>query len=157
MLEPELCEHTAMSFRPAPAITILGLSGLALLARDENPVPSRAWNAITSEGLLKHIRVLSSDEFEGRAPATKGEQKTVDYLVSACRAMKLSPGNPDGTYVQKVALWGITNGESEVSIKVDAAEFPLAEGDARISSQQPKTAVAIPESQIVFAGYRVVA
>ncbi|MBV8451849.1 MAG: M28 family peptidase [Deltaproteobacteria bacterium] len=139
------------------AITIVGVSSLVLLAADESPVPSPAWNAITPEALLKHIRVLSSDEFEGRAPATPGEQKTVDYLVSACRAMKLSPGNPDGTYLQKVALWGITNGESEVSIKLDGAEFPLATGDARISSQQPKSMIAIPESQIVFAGYGVVA
>ena len=66
--------------------------------KSSGPVPARAWNAITPQALLKHIRVLASDDFEGRAPATSGEQKTVDYLVSACRAMKLSPGNPDGTY-----------------------------------------------------------
>lgn len=139
------------------ATAIVGVSSLIFVAADKSPVPSRAWNAITAEALLKHIRVLSSDEFEGRAPATPGEQKTVDYLVSTCRAMKLEPGNPDGTYVQEVELWGITPGEREISIQSRGAKFPLDAGDARISSQQPKAVISIPESQIVFAGYGVVA
>jgi Zn-dependent M28 family amino/carboxypeptidase len=138
------------------AITILAAGSLLLLANEEI-VPARAWNAITPEALLKHIRILSSDEFEGRAPATPGEQKTVDYLVKACRAMKLAPGNPDGTYVQKVALWGITPVDSKLSIRVGGQEFPLTAEDARISSQQPKAAITVPESNIVFAGYGVVA
>ena len=90
-------------------------AGTLLLAADRGPVPSRAWKTITGETLLKHIRVLASDEFEGRAPATLGEQKTIDYLVNACRALKLKPGNGD-SFVQKVALWGITLGESSISI-----------------------------------------
>lgn len=138
------------------AITIFAAGSLMLVANEEL-VPARALNAITAEALLKHIRVLSSDEFEGRAPATPGEEKTVNYLVNACRAMKLAPGNPDGTYLQKVALWGITPGDSKLSIKVDGAEFPLAAGDARISSVQPKSEITVPESAIVFAGYGVVA
>jgi Zn-dependent M28 family amino/carboxypeptidase len=138
------------------AITLFAAGNLLLIANQEL-VPAPAWNAITSEALLKHIQVLSSDDFEGRAPATAGEQKTLDYLVNACRAMKLAPGNPDGTYLQKVALWGITSGESKLSIKVDGTEFPLAADEARISSQQPKPAITVPESAIVFAGYGVVA
>jgi Zn-dependent M28 family amino/carboxypeptidase len=138
------------------AITLLAAGNLLLLANQEL-VPPSAWNAITTETLLKHIRILSSDEFEGRAPATPGEQKTVDYLVNACRAMKLAPGNPDGTYLQKVALWGITPIDSKLSIKAGGVEFPLAPEDARISSQQPKSSITVPESAIVFAGYGVVA
>jgi Zn-dependent M28 family amino/carboxypeptidase len=139
------------------AITILAAGSLLLLVAKEDLVPPRAWNAMTAEGLLKHIRVLSSDEFEGRAPATPGEQKTVDYLVNACRAMKLAPGNPDGTYLQKVELWGITPSDGKLSLKVSGSEFPLAAGEARISSLQPKAEITIPESPIVFAGYGVVA
>ncbi|HEY1946802.1 MAG TPA: M28 family peptidase [Bryobacteraceae bacterium] len=130
---------------------------LILLAASGGPVPVRAWNAITTAGLLKHIRLLASDEFEGRAPASVGEQKTIDYLVRSCRATKLQPGNPDGTYLQKVALWGITPGESKISIESGGSDFPLAAGDYRVSSSQPKSAIDIPESQIVFAGYGIVA
>jgi Zn-dependent M28 family amino/carboxypeptidase len=137
-------------------IPVVG-SLLLLAAAAGGPLPARAWNAITAEGLLKHIRVLASDEFEGRAPASVGEQKTIDYLVSTCRGMKLRPGNPDGTYLQKVALWGTTQGESKISIKSGDSDFPLAAADYMVSSSQPKSAIDIPESQIVFAGYGIVA
>src|SRR6476646_4125239 len=56
---------------------------------------------ITTNNLLHHIQVLSSDEFEGRSPGTRGETLTVDYLIGQFRAMGLRPGNPNGTYVQQ--------------------------------------------------------
>ena len=37
--------------------------------------------AISGGDLLKHIKVLASDEYEGRAPGTKGEELTVTYLT----------------------------------------------------------------------------
>ena len=52
--------------------------------------------------------MLSSDEFEGRAPGTKGEELTVNYLVDQFKKAGLKPGNTDGTYMQKVPLVGIT-------------------------------------------------
>jgi len=35
--------------------------------------------SITSDGILKHIRVLSSDQFEGRLPGSQGEELTINY------------------------------------------------------------------------------
>ena len=81
-----------MSRRFATAVSLA--AGLVLLGAETGPVPAKAWNAITPEGILQHIRILASDDFNGRAPATPAEQKTVDYLVRASRAMKLSPGKP---------------------------------------------------------------
>ena len=40
-----------------------------------------ALEAITPDGLLAHIKVLASDEFEGRAPGTKGEELSVNYIT----------------------------------------------------------------------------
>jgi Zn-dependent M28 family amino/carboxypeptidase len=139
------------------AIVISVAASLVLLGAESGPVPAKAWNAITPAGLLKHIKVLASDDFEGRAPATPGERKTIDYLVRACRAMKLSPGNPDGTYIQKVELWGITAGGGEIAIKSAGSAFPLTAEDYRVSSSQPKSSIEIPESPIVFVGYGIVA
>ena len=39
------------------------------------PVPAVA---ITADAVLAHTKVLASDEFEGRAPGTKGEELSVD-------------------------------------------------------------------------------
>ena len=55
---------------------------------------------------------LASDEFEGRAPGTKGEELTVQYLESEFKSLGLKPGNTDGTYIQKVPLVGITATET---------------------------------------------
>ena len=45
---------------------------------------------------------------EGRAPGTKGEELTVQYLETELKKLGLKPGNTDGTYIQKVPLVGIT-------------------------------------------------
>src|SRR5579872_5070991 len=58
--------------------------------------------------VLEHTKTLSSDAFQGRAPGTKGETTTVAYLVDQFKKVGLKPGNPDGTYIQKVPLVGIT-------------------------------------------------
>ena len=137
---------------------MIGVSaGLLLMGATHGPVPPRARNVITPDGVLKHIRVLASDEFEGRGVATPAEEKAVDYISGACRAMKLEPGNPDGSYLQKVALWGITSDGGEVAIKAASATFPLVAEDYTVSSAQPVVKIEIPESQIVFVGYGIVA
>ena len=64
-------------------------------------------DAITPDGMLAHIKVLSSDEFEGRAPGTKGEELSVNYITDQFKRIGLKPGNPDGTYTQEVPLAGI--------------------------------------------------
>jgi hypothetical protein len=131
---------------------------LALSGADTAPVPARALNAITPEGILKHIRVLASDEYEGRAPGTPGEQKSLDYIIAQCRALKLAPGNPNGTYLQKVTLWGITPGGGEITVHVGDQAFATAAGqDYRVTSSRPKAEIDIAESPIVFAGYGIVA
>src|SRR5258706_4687408 len=63
---------------------------------------------IDMPAVLAHTKTLSSDEFEGRAPGTKGEQLTVAYITDQFKSIGLKPGNTDGTYIQKVPLVGIT-------------------------------------------------
>src|SRR5947209_14096749 len=72
------------------------------------PVPMAQLPDIDVSAVLAHTKMLSSDEFEGRAPGTKGEELTVNYLVDQFRKIGMKPGNTDGTYVQKVPLVGIT-------------------------------------------------
>src|ERR1044071_350272 len=67
-----------------------------------------AFDSITTNDILQHTKVLSADEFEGRGPGTKGEELTVKYLTEQYQRLGLKPGNPDGTYVQKVPLVGFT-------------------------------------------------
>src|SRR5947199_4998298 len=87
------------------AITIATLNADAACADDDAKIKS-ALSTLTAETLLNHVKVLSSDAFEGRAPGTPGEQRTVDYLVAQFKQFGLQPGNPEGTYLQDVPLVG---------------------------------------------------
>ena len=68
------------------------------------PPPIPAEDQITTASFVSHVKVLSSDEFEGRAPATPGGQKTVDYLAAELKKLGVEPGAPDGTYFQQVPI-----------------------------------------------------
>ena len=70
------------------------------------PPADQAAQSITAESLKSHIEVLSSDEFKGRAPATPGEDRTVDYLIEAMEEIGVEPGMDDETYVQEIPLLG---------------------------------------------------
>jgi hypothetical protein len=105
----------------------------SLLAADELAERLQpALEAITPDGLLAHIKVLASDEFEGRAPGTKGEELSVKYITDQFRQIGLKPGNPDGTYTQEVPLAGIKS-EPRMSFAV---------GDKTIDPKYPDDFVA---------------
>jgi Zn-dependent M28 family amino/carboxypeptidase len=113
---------------------------------------------VSASNLLGHIKVLSSDEFEGRAPGTAGEEKTVNYLVGKYKEFGLQPGNPDGTYIQNVPLVGSTAKTKfvlEVPQKFMAQyEFPR---DYVMWTKRVVPEAAVTNSDVVFVGYGVVA
>ena len=65
---------------------------------------SAAHAATDPARLSETVRVLASDEFEGRAPGSAGEVKTLDYLTARFKALGLEPGGPKGSYLQAVPL-----------------------------------------------------
>jgi Zn-dependent M28 family amino/carboxypeptidase len=116
-----------------------------------------ALEAITPDGLLAHIKVLASDEFEGRAPGSKGEELSVKYIIDQFKNIGLKPGNPDGTYTQEVPLAGIKS-EPRMSFVVGDKTMDLKNQDDFVASSarlQPE--IKIEKSDLVFAGYGVVA
>src|SRR5690349_25136922 len=76
-------------------------------------LPVASMPKIDQQKLLEHIKVLSSDEYEGRAPGSKGEELTVKYIQDQFKQLNLKPGNPDGTYLQKVPLVGVTGSDAK--------------------------------------------
>ena len=111
--------------------------------------------AITADELGRHIEVLAADEFEGRAPGTPGEQRTVAYLVEQLRGLGLAPGNPDGTYVQEVPLVGYRN-QTELAIEVAGKPWPVSmPDDIIVSSRRMVSELSIDASELVFVGYGI--
>jgi hypothetical protein len=80
---------------------------------------------IDADAVLAHIKVLSSDEFEGRGPGTRGEELTVDYLIDQFKKIGAKPGNTDGTYIQKVPLVGVTPAPAPLVLRKGAVERRL--------------------------------
>jgi Zn-dependent M28 family amino/carboxypeptidase len=116
-----------------------------------------ALEAITPDGLLAHIKVLASDEFEGRAPGSKGEDLSVKYITDQFKKIGLTPGNPDGTYTQEVPLAGIKS-EPRMSFVIGDKTMDLKFPDDFVASSarlQPE--IKIEKSDLVFVGYGVVA
>jgi len=116
-----------------------------------------ALNSITSESMLAHIRTLSSDAFEGRAPGTPGEDSTVAWLTEQFKALGIAPGNPDGSYVQAVELIGYT-GTSTATIQMGKASIPMRPNDDFVAvARHDSSEINVANSDIVFVGYGVVA
>jgi Zn-dependent M28 family amino/carboxypeptidase len=68
------------------------------------PPPGPAEDLITADSLVSHLKVLASDEYQGRAPSTPGGQKTQDYLAGQLKALGIEPGAKDGSYFQQVPI-----------------------------------------------------
>ncbi|QAY79186.1 M28 family peptidase [Sphingosinicella sp. BN140058] len=59
---------------------------------------------VSTDALERHIDILASDAFEGRAPGSTGEKKTTDYIVAQWQAIGLEPAGDDGGWLQQVTL-----------------------------------------------------
>src|SRR5437867_3694342 len=141
-----------------PLAAIVCFAAASLLADDELALRLQpALEAITPDGLLAHIKVLASDEFEGRAPGTKGEELSVKYIADQLKKIGLKPGNPDGTYTQEVPLAGIKS-EPRMSFSVGDKTMDLKYPDDFVaSSARLQSEIKIDKADVVFVGYGVVA
>ena len=140
---------------PRCLVATLFLLALASCSRAPSP-PQDALKAFSSESLLKHIRTLASDEFEGRSPGSNGEERTIQYLQAQFRATGLEPGNPDGSYLQKVPLVGIT-ADPEMILTFSGGGRTLEAKFGRdfvAGTKRVEESVAI-DAELVFAGYGV--
>jgi Zn-dependent M28 family amino/carboxypeptidase len=116
----------------------------------------------SAQRLSGHIRILSSDAFEGRGPATQGEVKTVDYIVQQMQAAGLEPGGPvvkgRRSWVQDVPLLrSEIAGAPDVSLDIAGAKTPLTQG-SEIAIRAPmdgSKAVDLKNTPLVFVGYGV--
>src|SRR6266700_3854080 len=107
--------------------------------------------------LRQHIKVLASDELEGRSPGTKGQTVTVAYIKQQFTRLGLASGNPDGTYVQRVPMRGVTS-TPKLTFNAGGKATPLNfPGDFVAFSPRAERDIRVDDSEMVFVGYGVVA
>ncbi|RZL56208.1 MAG: peptidase M20, partial [Sphingomonas sp.] len=125
---------------------IAALAALPLLAATTAPV------RIPAERLSADVKVLASDAFEGRAPGTPGEAKTVAWLIDQFKAAGLEPGGPGGSWTQPVPLVRTQLGTGAVT--ANGTAWTLGR-DVYLSTVRPAARATIANAPLVFVGYGV--
>jgi Zn-dependent M28 family amino/carboxypeptidase len=147
-------EQQATAPEPAPAPS----AAAEPAAVDGVPERAATTAAITVEDLAAQIALLADDAFEGRGPGSKGEKLTVAYLISEFERIGLEPGN-QGSWTQDVPMVEIRGEVVEpLTIRLGDTEMTLDYGSqAMVASRLTQAEISIADSEVVFAGYGVVA
>ncbi len=135
---------------------VLGFSRCARESEEKLLGPALA--SITAEDLAADTQILSSDEFEGRAPASKGEEKTVAFLEQEFRKLGLKPGN-GSSFFQEVPMVVITADPSaRLEVKAGRKSMLFVFSDDFVAgTQRVAEKIELTESDMVFAGHGIVA
>lgn len=130
------------------------LSCVSCNLNDKNP--EQALDSITADDMKGYISVLASDDFQGRAPSTPGEEKTINYLAEQFRQMGLKPANGE-SFFQEVSLVEITP-DISTTLKISGGKgnMNLVFSDDFIGGT-PQTAdlIQVDKSEIIFIGYGI--
>src|SRR6202521_3502835 len=141
-----------------PLNLILAFAGIIALSgcsRGPSP-PATALASISADRILGHIRTLSSDEFEGRGPGSKGEQLTIKFLEDQYRSSGLEPVNPDGTYLQSVPLVSITPDKTmKLTLTGHGRTLEPKFQDEYVAWSKRVTDSSSVDADLVFVGYGV--
>jgi len=127
-------------------------------APDAAPAAEHAFKPeIDADDLRTLVTTLASDEFEGRAPGSAGEEKTVEYIKAQYERIGLKPGGDNDSYFQTVPMVETSADESTV-LRLDSngATRELKFGpDMVISTRTGQAEVSVKDSELVFVGYGV--
>ncbi|WP_033924557.1 M28 family metallopeptidase [Sphingomonas sp. 35-24ZXX] len=119
-------------------------------------IPDVASPSVSQDTMRDVTRMLSSDEFEGRAPGSVGEQKTIALLTERFAKAGLKPGNGD-SWLQKVPLVSIEAGKNS-PLAITGGKTPLSfeyGKDMVIGTYREAEAIDIVDSDVVFVGYGI--
>ncbi len=131
---------------------------LLLLSGCGSASNNAAKQTITEEELIEDIRVLASDDFEGRFPGTPGGEKTEQLLKAEFEALGLQPGNGE-SYFQRVPLVEITaEASADLVVSGNGRTVTFDYGNAFVGgTRRVVDGVQLDQSDVVFVGYGVVA
>jgi Zn-dependent M28 family amino/carboxypeptidase len=133
------------------SLTIALIASAAAAASPSGPIDPAELSAT--------VKVLASDDFQGRAPGTPGEAKTVAYLIERFKALGLEPGGEAGGWTQAVPLTHTQVAPApRVTVGGAGAPMVLNQGEqVYVSTLRPVDKVTIAAAPLVFVGYGVTA
>jgi Zn-dependent M28 family amino/carboxypeptidase len=117
-----------------------------------------AMASLSTDELANDVQILSSDDFEGRFPASPGEEKTIAFLKDEFEKVGLQPGNGD-SYFQAVPMVEIT-ATPKTDLLIEGGKEPLAFAfmdDFVGVTLRVQEEVSVADSDMIFVGYGIVA
>jgi len=124
---------------------------LFFVSCSENPI-------IEEENLHKYIKILASDEFEGREPGTKGGERTKNYIKEHFEKLNLSPISNEFLLEVPLSKMVVDLDKSYVNIIDKSNIFNLIPGKEVVFwSKQVKETLEINSSDLIFIGYGIIA
>jgi Zn-dependent M28 family amino/carboxypeptidase len=143
----EIIRMRKISFLAAPLALMMASGACA-----------QAGGPIDPAQLSATVKTLAGDDFQGRAPGTPGETKTVDYLIARFKALGLEPGAAGGSWTQPVPLVRTKIGAGTIGAAVVGGAIAYTQGkDIYVNTVRPADRIAITGVPMVFVGYGVTA
>ncbi|MGE0039729.1 MAG: M20/M25/M40 family metallo-hydrolase [Vicinamibacterales bacterium] len=141
------------------AAALLALSFAAACGGSEPPPPPApppgpAEAAIQASALTAHLRFLSSDLLEGRAPATRGGELATEYLATQLALLGVQPAGDGGTYFQQVPVVESTVSRN-FSLSVPGTSYRYGRDIVAFSGVED--ARVHVQGEVVFVGHGIVA
>ena len=133
------------------------VAAAALVAASIQPAIAQTPVKVDPDQLTQTVRTLASDVFEGRAPGTKGEERTLGYLIARFEALGLEPAGTDGGWLQKVPLLHTRLGTpAKLAFTAPSGTMtPEVAKDIYLSTIRPDDTARIANAPVVFIGYGV--
>ncbi|MGA9581574.1 MAG: M28 family metallopeptidase [Allosphingosinicella sp.] len=139
----------------APAAAALLLAACATAPREGKVQSPYSGPPISLATLTTATQILSSDEYEGRAPTTTGEEKTIAYIARRFEQAGLQPGNK-GSWFQNVPLVESLATPTPLAISGGGAPMTLRHrSDFVANSYQVQPRIDLRNSEMVFVGYGI--
>jgi Zn-dependent M28 family amino/carboxypeptidase len=139
------------SLRLLALAALVGTSPAAIAAPAKKP-------SFDIARVTNDIKTLSSDEYEGRGPATRAETKTIDYIAAQFKAAGLKPAGDKGSFFQDVPLLrSDIVGTPSLSMAIGGTARTLTQGNeiAVRAASTGQTSVKLDQAPLVFVGYGV--
>ena len=144
-------------------LSLILIVGIGACAEPNKPVVKNQIDSSTalttttidSRRLSDIVKVLASDEFEGRAPGGPGEEKTIAFLIDQFESLDLEPGGVDGTWTHSVPLIHSQLAlDGNLSVSAGNASQTWQQGvDVAVSTVRAVESVVIVGAPLVFVGF----
>jgi len=144
-------------------LSLILIVGIGACAEPNKPVVNNQIDSSTalttttidSRRLSDIVKVLASDEFEGRAPGGPGEEKTIAFLIDQFESLDLEPGGVDGTWTHSVPLiHSQLAHDGNLSVSAGNASQTWQQGvDVAVSTVRAVESVVIVGAPLVFVGF----